>query len=363
MAISIDERVQLRETVRDLLQARSGEQDLRRVITTDEVYDRDLWAEMGELGILGIVIAEEHGGTGLGPVELEEAAEEMGAALLSSPFLGSSVLTAALVDAAGTDADRARLLPGLADGSTIGAAALTGPAGTWTADGVDVEAAPDGALTGAARYVLYGQSADLLLVAARTADGIGVFEVAPDAAGLVRTRLDTLDPTVQLSDLSFAGTPSRRLGSAGWEAIRRALDLATVALAGEQAGGARRVFDLTVEYLKVRYQFGRPIGSYQALKHIAVDRLLDVESAISAARHAAEALERGEDVGSAVALAGFTAADGYDRVAMTAIQLHGGIAFTWESFPHFFLRRARLDRQLLGSSRDFRERYLVAKGA
>ncbi len=363
MAISDDERKQLSEMVRDLMQARSSEQDLRRVITTEDRFDRALWAQMAELGILGIVIDEQHGGIGLGPVELEAIAEEIGAALLSSPFLGSSVLAATIIAAAGTEADRSRLLPGLADGSTIGAAALTGPAGTWTPDGVTVTAAADGTLSGTARFVLYGQAADLLLVAARTGDGIGVYEVAPDASGLTRTAEALLDPTVQLSDLAFSGTPATRLGTAGWEAVQQALDLATIALAGEQAGGARRVFDISVDYLKHRYQFGRAIGSYQAIKHLAADRLVDVESATSAARYAAELADRGEDADGAIALAGFACADLYDRVAMHAIQFHGGIGYTWESFPHFFVRRARLDRQLFGSSRAFRERYLVSKGA
>lgn len=363
MAIGQDERTQLREMVRDLMQAKSDESALRRVITTPERFDRALWSEMAELGILGIVIDERYGGTGLGPVELELIAEETGAALLSSPLLGSSVLTATLIATAGDEAARERLLPGLAAGSTIGAAALTGSAGTWTPDGVEVTAAPDGRLTGIARFVLYGQAADVVIVAARGDDGIGVYEIDPAAAGVTRTPHDLLDPTVQLSEFAFDGAASTRLGTAGWEAVQRALDLGTIALAGEQAGGARRVFDISVDYLKTRYQFGRPIGSYQAMKHLAADRLVDVESAISAARNAAQVADGGEDAEGAIALAGFACGDLYDRVAMNAIQFHGGMGYTWESFPHFFLRRARLDRQLLGSPARFRERYLVSKGA
>jgi alkylation response protein AidB-like acyl-CoA dehydrogenase len=208
--------------------------------------------------------------------------------------------------------------------------------------------------------------ADVILVAARTTDGIGVFEVAPDAAGFTRTAENVFDPTVRLSAYAFDGTPARRLGSAGWAAVQDALDLTVIALAGEQAGGARRILEITVEYLKTRVQFGRFIGSFQALKHYAADLLLEVESATSAAQHAAAERESGAPAAAAagaVALAGFTCAEAYETTALHAIQMHGGIAFTWEHPAHLFLRRARSGAQLYGSSRAHRERYLIAKGA
>jgi alkylation response protein AidB-like acyl-CoA dehydrogenase len=358
MAISSAERAQLREAVRDLLADRCTEADVRRVMGTEAGFDRELWKQLAGLGVTGMLIDPAYGGVGLGAPELEAVTEETGAALLPSPFLSSGVLAAALVQAAGTEEDRRRLLPGLADGSAIGTVAVTGESGSWTPEGIGVAAAEDGTLTGTARYVTFGQAADVLLVVARTADGTGVFEVAPDAPGFVRTASEVFDPTVRLSAFGFAATPARRLGTAGWEAVRHALDLAVIALAGEQAGGARRILDLTVEYLKTRIQFGRAIGSFQALKHFAADRLLDVESATSAARHAAE---DGSD--AAIALAGFACAQAYETTALHAIQMHGGIAFTWEHPAHLFLRRARSGAQLFGGSRLHRERYLVAKGA
>lgn len=364
MTISVAERAELATAVRDLLQAQCTEQKVRQVMDTDDGFDRDLWRQLAEQGVTGMLIDSDYGGVGLGPLELEAVAEETGAALLPSPFISSAVLTAALIEAAGSREDKQRLLPGLADGTSIGTVALTGRQGTWTPEGVDVVASAADTLTGSAYYVIFGQPADVIIVIARTADGTGVFEIAPDAAGFSRKAATVFDPTVRLSTYTFRDTPARRLGTAGWEAVQQALDLAVIALAGEQVGGARRIFDITVEYLKTRIQFGRPIGSFQALKHMAADLLLEIESAVSAAQHAAADKEAGgEKVGGAIALAGFACAEAYHSAAMHAIQMHGGIGFTWEHPAHLFLRRARTGMQLFGGSRLHRERYLASKGA
>ena len=364
MTITTDERMALRTAVRDLLADSCAEQDVRRVMATEEGYDPALWRQLADLGVTGMLIHPDYGGAGLGPVELEAVTEETGAALLPSPFISSSVLAASLIQAAGTADDRQRLLPRLADGTSVGTVALAGPAGSWTRDGIDVTAGRDGTLTGSCRYVTFGQAADLILVVARTADGAGVFEVAPDAAGFSRSAENVFDQTVRLSRFTFDSTPARRLGVAGWEAVQHALDLAVIALAGEQAGGARRILDITVEYLRTRIQFGRPIGSFQALKHLAADLLLQVESAASAAQHAADAFATAPDLAAGpVALAGFACAEAYETTALQALQMHGGIGFTWEHPAHLFLRRARSGAQLFGSSRQHRERYLGSKGA
>lgn len=364
MTIDVAEREALREAVRDLLRSRCTEEDVRRVTAGDDGFDRDLWRRLAEQGVTGLVIGSEYGGVGLGPAELEAVAEETGAALLPSPFISSAVLTATLVQAAGTEDDRQRLLPGLADGTAIGTVAVTGPSETWTAAGVDVRADADGTLTGSAHYVTDGQAADVLLVVAEGPNGLGVYEVTPDAAGFQRVAATVFDPTVRLSTFTFAATPARRLGTAGWDAVQQALDLAVIALAGEQCGGARRIFDITVEYLKTRIQFGRPIGSFQALKHMAADLLLKVESATSAAQNAAAQRAEGLDTADgAIALAGFACAEAYRDVAADAIQMHGGIGFTWEHPAHLYLRRARTGLQLFGGPRLHRERYLQSKGA
>lgn len=364
MTISVAERAELRTAVRELLGDKCTEDDVRRVMTSDDGFDRDLWRQLAEQGVLGMLVDDRLGGLGFGALELEAVAEETGAALLPAPFISSAVLTVALVQAAGSDDDKQRLLPGLANGTAIGTVAITGRSGSWTAEGVDVEAAADGTLTGAAHYVTWGQVADVVLVVARTADGIGVFEVAPDADGFSRTAVTVFDPTVRLSTFTFAGTPARRLGTAGWDAVQEALDYAVIASAGEQVGGARRIFDMTVDYLKTRVQFGRQIGSFQALKHMAADLLIEVENATSAAQHAAAEKSTGSEMSDgAVALAGFACAEAYETITMNAIQMHGGIGFTWEHPAHLFLRRARTGLQLFGGPRLHRERYLVSKGA
>ncbi|ORB21184.1 acyl-CoA dehydrogenase [Mycolicibacterium monacense DSM 44395] len=364
MTIDVAEREALQEAVRDLLRSRCTEQDVRQVLTGDDGFDRDLWRRLAEQGVTGIVIGSEYGGVGLGAVELEAVAEETGAALLPSPFISSAVLTAALIQAAGSEDDKQRLLPGLADGTAIGTVAVTGRAGTWTAEGVDVRAGTDGTLTGSAHYVTDGQVADVLLVVANGTDGAGVYEVDPGASGFERVAATVFDPSVRLSTFTFTGTPARRLGAAGWDAVQQALDLATIALAGEQCGGTRRIFEITVEYLKTRIQFGRPIGSFQALKHMAADLLLKVESSTSAAQNAAAQRDTDPDTaGGAIALAGFACAEAYRDTAAAAIQMHGGIGFTWEHPAHLYLRRARTGLQLFGGPRLHRERYLQSKGA
>lgn len=364
MAISVDERAELKTAVRDLLHDRCTEADVRRAIETDDGFDRDLWGLLAEQGVTGILVHSDHGGVGLGAPEVEAVAEEIGAAILPSPWLSSAVLTVALISAAGSQDDRRRLLPGLADGTSIGTVAVTGARGTWTPEGVAVQADTDGTLSGSAHYVTWGQAADVILVVASTADGIGIFEVAPDASGFTRCAATVFDPTVRLSTFTFQDTPARRVGAAGWTAVQDALDLAVIALAGEQVGGSRRIFDITVDYLKTRIQFGRPIGSFQALKHMAADLLLANESAMSAAHHAAAThVEQSEKAEGALALAGFACAETYESTAMQAVQMHGGIAFTWEHPAHLYLRRARTGMQLFGAPTQYRERYLVAKGA
>jgi alkylation response protein AidB-like acyl-CoA dehydrogenase len=370
MTMSVAERAELAAAVQELLNEHCSEADVRRIMDTEDGFDRDLWNKLAAQGLAGLIVDTDYGGVGLGAQELEAVAEVTGAALLPAPFLSSAVLATALIQVAGTDDDKARLLPGLADGTSIGTVAATGARGTWSPDGVAVQASQhhtEYLLTGSSHYVLDGQTADIIMVVARTDqtdEGIGIFEIAPDAPGFMRTAATVFDPTVRMSTLSFSRVPARRVGVAGWAAVEHALSLTVIALAGEQAGGTRRIFDNTVDYLKTRIQFGRPIGSFQALKHMAADLLLEVESSTSAAQHAAAQFDADPaNADGAIALAGFACAEAYHTTAMQAIQMHGGIAFTWEHPAHLFLRRARSGRQLFGSSRDHRERYLASKGA
>jgi alkylation response protein AidB-like acyl-CoA dehydrogenase len=368
-SLSAEERIAFQDSVKRLLADRSGEADVRRAMDLPRGFDPDLWRHLSELGVVGLLVDQAYGGVGAGPEELERVMEEAGAFLLCAPLLSSGVLAAGLIQALDDEADKSRLLPSIADGSRIATVAFAGPRGGWSAEDVAVQAQPaqDGwRLNGRARFVTHGQVADVILVVARTPDGLAVFEAEAGAPGLGIQALPTFDHTLRLADMSFEATPARRLASARppWDAVEAALDLARVALAGEQAGGARRVLEMTVDYAKTRVQFGRSIGSFQAIKHMAADLLLESESAISAARAAARALaESAPDAKAAINLAAFACADAFVQVAATGIQMHGGIAFTWAHPAHLFLRRARADAQLFGAPHVYRERYLEALGA
>lgn len=366
-AFEAEERVALVDAVQRLLRDKSAESDVRRTMETERGYDPELWRQLADMGLLGLIVDTAHGGSSGGPIELELVMEEIGAALLCSPFLSSAVLATALLNASGDDAAKKRLLPSLLSGERIATVALTGDKGLWTQEGVGVTAKQVGdrwVLDGVASYVTHGQVADVLLVVASVGGDVGIFEVDAKAAGLQVAPLSTFDLTLRLAKLTFASVSARRVGTAGWSAVKAALDVTLVALAGEQAGGARRSLDMTVEYGKNRIQFGRPIAGFQALKHMAADMLLEAESATSAARNAAKQLAEGSGaVDNAISLAAFACADAFTTVTATSIQMHGGIAFTWDYPAHLYFRRARADAQLFGNPSFHRERYLTTLGA
>lgn len=364
--LSVEERTALQDAVVRLLADKSTEADVRRVMESQRGYDPELWSQLADMGVAGLIVEEALGGAGAGPLELEAVMEAAGAVLLCSPLLASSVLAATLLQALGDEEAKARLLPGIAAGTLIATVALTGDTGTWTEEGVSVtasKAAPP-LLAGAANYVIHGQNADVLLVLARAEDGLAVFEVDPKDSGVTIEALPTFDHTLRLARVVFDKAAGRRLQGQAGAAMRSALDMALVALAGEQAGASQRCLEFTIDYAKNRYQFGRAIGSFQAIKHMAADLLLETESAISAARHAAAKLAEGaKDADAAVSLAAFACAEAFTRTTADAIQMHGGIAFTWDHPAHLYLRRARADAQLFGAPAVHRERFLRALGA
>lgn len=361
-AISVEERTAIREGLARLLSEKGSEEDLRRAMASETGHDVELWRAMAEMGITAIVVPEEFGGIGAGSIEVEAIMEEAGAALLGGPLLSSAVLAATLLGRS-SDADaKARLLPGIASGETIATVACTGDVGSWEASGVTVTAKSldnRWKLNGVASFVMSANIADVLLVIAHTATGIGCFEVVPGNAKI--EPLKSWDPTLRMSRIIFDDTQATPIAGVDGSAFEHALDLGRIALAGEQAGASRRIFDLTVDYLKTRVQFGRPIGGFQALKHMAADLLIEVESATSAARAAAQAMDSdAPDKDALISLAAFACADAFSQVAASAIQMHGGIAFTWEHPAHLYLRRARADAQLFGASDAHRERFLTA---
>jgi alkylation response protein AidB-like acyl-CoA dehydrogenase len=368
-SLSVEERRALQESVHRLLTNESDESAVRATMDTPSGFDPALWQQLASLGVVGLIVDEAHGGSGVGPMELELVMEEVGAALLCSPFLASGVLAASLLRALGDVEINDRLLPGIAEGTCIASAALTGKGGCWTPEGVTVSAAEingQWALNGSVSFVLHGQNADVLLVLANTTDGLAMFVVESGGAGLEIAALPTFDHTLRLAEISFDGAKATAVAAQipVWDAVGQALDLTLVALAGEQAGAAQRCLSSTVDYAQTRIQFGRAIGSFQAIKHMAADLLLETESAISAARNAAAQLAEGADrTTEAISLAAFACADAFVTTAATSIQMHGGIAFTWEHPAHLYLRRARADAQLFGSPSFHRERFIQQLGA
>ncbi|MBA9004764.1 acyl-CoA dehydrogenase family protein [Thermomonospora cellulosilytica] len=354
-----EEQRELRAVLRRFFADRSPSGEVRRLMATAEGHDPAVWRQMADqLGLQGLAVPEEYGGAGCGLRELVVVLEEMGRALVCAPFLASAVLAAHAVLASGDEEARRDLLPGLADGTVIGTLAHTADG---DAGGTAMTAEAD-RLTGTVSFVLDGHVAGLILVVARTPRGPSLFAVDGDAPGLTRTLLSTLDQTRRLARLECAGTPARPVGPAGAGAriLARTLDVAAVALAAEQLGGAQRVLEMSVEYAKVRHQFGRPIGSFQAVKHKCADMLVEVESARSAVLYAATvADEDPAELPMAAALAQAYASEAFFHAAGENIQIHGGIGFTWEHDAHLYFKRAKSSQLLFGSPALHRER--VAK--
>lgn len=352
-----------------LMRDACGETQVRAAMETQQGYDEDLWQQLSQMGITGLMIAEDFGGSGVGPMELEAVMEEAGAALLSAPILASSVIAAELIRSLGDDDFSQRLLPQLASGAMIATAVLGSDGGRWDPQDIGITARQvngDWQLNGLGNYVLHGQNANVLIVIADVAGSLCAFEVDVKQPGLVIEALPTFDRTLRLAKIDFAAVSGHRINHTNdvSQAVRQALDLGLVGLAGEQSGGANKVLQDTVEYAKTRIQFGRQIGSFQAIKHMAAELLVETESAISAARDAAAALAQDRaDKDQAISLAAFACADAYVRTTADSVQMHGGIAFTWEHPTHLYLRRARANAQLLGDSDHHRERYLQALGA
>jgi alkylation response protein AidB-like acyl-CoA dehydrogenase len=357
--ILTDEQRELAGSVRGFLAGTSPMARVREIAESDAPYDRVVWERMaGELGLTGLAIPETYGGSGYGQAELAVVMEELGAALTPSPFFASAVLAAGALLRLGDERAAKELLPGIASGQTIATLALP--------DATTVRATPSGdghTLDGAAARVLHAMEAGLILVPAALDGGaLGVFQVAPDAPGLTRTPLTTLDLTTPQARLELAGTPARLIGPAdAGEALAHVLDLASVALAAEQLGGLRRCLDTIVEYAKLRVQFGRYIGSFQGVKHRLADMHCTLEQAESIVRYAAwTADEAPAELPVAAALAQSSLGPAYFQVAKDHLLLHGGIGFTWEHDAHLYYKRAKSAELLLGPPRLHR-RLLAAR--
>lgn len=350
-----DEQQLLRDTVRDALRRRATSARIREVMHTDEGIDHDGWSELAQLGLVGLLIPESDGGSGAGFAEAAIIAEELGRALLPVPYLSSAVLATTAVLEAASDDQRAAVLPDVAAGTTLLALSHLGERGRLTADpGVHARRDGDGwVLSGTNGFVVDGMVADTLVTAATTDDGLALFLVAADADGVSRERLSVLDLTRPMAAVAYhdvAVAEADRLQGDAVPALHAALAAGTVLLANEQVGGAQRCLQDATAYSKDRFQFGRAIGSFQAIKHRLADMLVKVESARSAASHAARSLDTGDaaEVAIAAPLAAAYCAEVYEQASADALQIFGGIGFTWEHDIHLFFKRAKASKLLLG---------------
>jgi alkylation response protein AidB-like acyl-CoA dehydrogenase len=357
-----EEQEELRASVRRFVTDRAPLAKVRQLMDAGEI-DREFWAQAGaQLGLQGIAIPEEYGGSGFSFAEQAIVLEELGAGLYGGPYLPSAVLAATALLASPDESARQELLPGIASGETIAALAFTEEDGSWDPAGIRLAAAKNGdgwVLDGHKSFVLSGAEASLYLVVAVADGGLSLFAVDAGASGLTATALPTLDQTRNLARLDLAAVPARLIGSTGdaTAILDRVLDIAAIALAAEQLGAAQRALDITVDYTKTRHQFGRPIGSFQALKHRMADLLMEVESLRSAVAYAASAVAEGSDEVPALAsLLKAYASETYFHVAAEMIQMHGGIGFTWEHDAHLFFKRAKSSELFLGDGAYHRER-------
>ncbi len=360
---------QLRSSVREFLDAKSPEEAVRKLMESDPRFDPAVWAQAADqLRLPGLVIPEEYGGDGFGLVELGVVLEEMGRALFCAPFFATVVLAAQALLASGDEDACARHLPGIASGRTSATLAVAEDHGSWDPAMVSARAVPDEGgwtLRGHKCFVIDGSTADLILVVARTVAGPTLFAVEREAAGLVAEPMETMDATRAMARLTLDAVPATLVGTqgAGGRIMARVLDLATAALAAEQAGGARRCLETSAEYARTRHQFGRPIGSFQAVKHKCADMLVQVELAEAVSREAARlAAEDSPDFPVAAAVAHACCSRAYMFAAMENIQIHGGIGFTWEHPAHLYFRRAKSSQLLFGGPAVYHERLLDRLG-
>lgn len=369
-----DEQEQFRAAIRRFLQEKSPPTEVRRLMDTAEGYDPEIWHQLSEqLALPGIHVPEQYGGAGFGMVELCIVTEEMGRALLCAPYFSTAVLATNAILNAGTEAQKASLLPDLASGARLAALAVTEPNGQWDPHAIELVATPVAEgflLEGAKSYVVDGHVADLLVVAGRVpgtagSDGLALFTVSADASGIDRRLLESMDATRKLARIDFHSAQAQLLGNVndGAKPLVRTLDQAAIALANEMVGGAQALFDAAVNYTKLRVQFGRTIGSFQAIKHKCADMLLEMELAKSAAYYAAQAAAADDPEWPALAcVAKAAASEMYLHIAADCIQIHGGIGFTWDNDTHLWFKRAKSSEVFLGQPHYHRELLLQRWG-
>lgn len=352
----------LRDAVRSYLSDKAPPDRVRELMETDEGFDHTMWKEMGEMGWLSVAVPEAHGGAGMSHRELGIVMEELGRSLVPAPFLSSVVLAATAVQAAGSESQQRELLPEITSGAKRWTTAVAEPGSGWSYDRISTRVDEAGGrlrLRGTKSYVVDGHTAERLVVAAQDGETVRYFVVAADADGLETRRLETMDMTRKQAEVRLSGVrPLTELDGPlpAREAFDQVTDVAAVMLAHEQVGGAQRCMEMSVDYAKERMQFGRPIGSFQAVKHTCAQMLIDVEAARTTALYGSGALADGSaDAPVAAALARVRCSEAFFDVAAQTIQVHGGIGFTWEHDAHLYFKRAKSSQLLLGRPREWRE--------
>lgn len=324
----------------------------RKLMETDTAYDPELWRKLAEQGFTGIIVPEEYGGMGLGKVELALLLEESGYALLPGPLFSTVALAGPVLEACGTEEQKKKYLSPIASGEARATLAFLEESGSWDPAEIKLSGGT-GKLNGTKVFVTDAAIADFIIVAARD----GMFLVDRKAAGLKITPMKGMDLTRKIYSVGFQNTPAEKLANSSTAALARALRVATAALAAEMVGGMQRVLETAVGYAKTRKQFGKPIGSFQAVQHMCADMYLETESSRSAAYYAAWALEENApDAAVAVSIAKMYASDAARMVGNRGIQIHGGMGFTWENDIHLYYRRAKASETMLGDASFHRER-------
>ncbi|MCW2829409.1 MAG: acrC8 [Aeromicrobium sp.] len=369
-SISSEELADLQSSVRALLASKSSEAQVRAAIETEAGYDTVLWGQLAsQLGLQSLSLPEAHGGDGFGYVALGVVLGELGRAVVPGPFFSSVVLAGSALALCGDDVAQAAHLPGIADGSTVATLAVAEADGSWSTDDLTTEAVrgADGwTVTGSKSLVPDGASADLVIVAASTPDGPSLFAVQA-GSGVTATPLRTLDITRPIARVDFEGAAATPVGAPGSAAaiLDAVRDRATAALAAEQVGAARACLEMSVSYAIDRVQFGRQIGSFQAVKHKCADMFAKIElasAAVTEALRSVDGLPDAPPVGVSAAVAHSVASEAFMFAAMENIQVHGGIGFTWEHPAHLYFRRAKADQLMFGGPLAYHERLLEQLG-
>jgi len=372
-----EDQDELRRAARRFLEVASSEERVRAVMETEQGYDSAVWEQLAEeLAWTALTIPEEYGGLGMSTMDLHPLMEEMGRSLLCSPFFSTICLGANALLLGGSSEQKERWLPSIAAGERTTTLAYTEKNGRWDSSGIEASYSQSGAgymLRGHKHYVLDGHTADLLIVAARSEqsmgdEGVSLFVVPANVDGLERSWLPTLDQTrrqaaIELNDLVVPTDSLLGEEGQGWPVCERTVDLAMIALAAEQVGTAEACLDMSVEYAKIRRQFGRVIGSFQAIKHKCADMLMLVESARSSAFYASALAAQGEpDLAETASSAKAFCSDAVFHCAAENIQIHGGIGFTWEHPAHMYFKRAKSSEMLFGTPPFHRERVAQRMG-